>query len=140
MVRKYLDRKDKVDIERMEEKLKETGGDYDTLYRLGWLKAKEKKWKMAVEYFMRAVAIKPTAGLWNNIGNIYFETGSRQKAVEAYSNALVINPKMIDARFNMGYVFFYEGRLSDAARCFSEVLKIDKDNAKAIVMLKKMKE
>ncbi|MEA2082192.1 MAG: tetratricopeptide repeat protein, partial [Elusimicrobiota bacterium] len=115
-------------------------GDYDALYNLGWFYAKEKKWKLAADAFIKAVKIKPSPGLWNNIGNIFFETGNRPRAIEAYKNALSLNPEMVDSHFNLGYTYFYEGRLKEAAAEFREVLKRDKNNAKAIVMMEKMKE
>ncbi|MBA3065371.1 tetratricopeptide repeat protein [bacterium] len=120
--------------------LAENPENYDTLYNLGWLYAKEKKWQKAADAFIKAVKIRPTPGLWNNIGNIFFETGNRPKAIEAYKNALSLNPEMVDSHFNLGYTYFYEGRLKDAAAEFREVLKRDKNNAKAIVMMEKMKE
>jgi len=94
----------------------------------------------AVNYFLKAAQIKPQAGTWNNIGNIFFETGNRQKAIEAYKKAIEINPNLVDAYFNMGYTYFYMGKLPQAAKCFEEVLKRDPNNVKAKVMLEKMKE
>jgi len=128
------------DIKKLENKLSANPKDYDTLYRLGWFYAKRKVFRTAADYFMKAAEVRPTPGLWNNIGNIFFETGNRPKAIQAYKNALSMNPELIDAHFNLGYTYFYEGRIGEAADCFNEVLKRDKNNAKAIVMLKKMRE
>jgi len=128
------------EIRKLENKLSANPKDYDTLYRLGWFYAKRKNFRTAVDYFMKAAEVRPTPGLWNNIGNIFFETGDRPKAIQAYKNALSMNPDLIDAHFNLGFTYFYEGKLGEASACFNEVLKRDKDNAKAIVMLKKMRE
>ncbi|MCD6412599.1 MAG: tetratricopeptide repeat protein [Elusimicrobia bacterium] len=127
-------------IARLESILVHRPDDYDILYKLGWFYAKKKDWRKASDYFLRAAKIRPTAGLWNNIGNIFFETGNRSRAIECYKNALRINPDLTDARFNLGYTYFYEGKLGAAAVCFNEVLKKDKNNAKALMMLQKMKE
>ncbi|MCD6312168.1 MAG: tetratricopeptide repeat protein [Elusimicrobia bacterium] len=127
-------------IMSLKRKLAENSGDYDALYKLGWFYAKEKNWKPAADAFIKAVKIKPSPGLWNNIGNIFFETGNRPRAIEAYKNALALNPDMVDSHFNLGYTYFYEGRLKEAAAEFREVLKRDKNNAKAIMMMAKMKE
>ncbi|MFH1352611.1 MAG: O-antigen ligase family protein [bacterium] len=128
------------EIKKLENKLSANPKDYDTLYRIGWFYAKKKNFRTAVDYFMKASEVRPTPGLWNNIGNIFFETGDRPRAIQAYKNALSMNPELIDAHFNLGYTYFYEGRLGESAACFNEVLKRDKNNAKAIVMLEKMKE
>ncbi len=127
-------------IVSLKKKLAQNSGDYDALYNLGWLYAKEKNWKPAADAFIKAVKIKPSPGLWNNIGNIFFETGNRPRAIEAYKNALALNPDMVDSHFNLGYTYFYEGRLKEAAAEFREVLRRDKNNAKAIMMMAKMKE
>jgi tetratricopeptide (TPR) repeat protein len=128
------------EIRALKRKLAENPDDYDALYKIGWLYSKQKNWKPAAEAFIRAAGIRPSPGLWNNIGNIFFSTGQRQKAIEAYHNALAINPDMVDSHFNLGYTYFYEGRLKEAAACFNEVLKRDPGNAKAVVMMEKMKE
>jgi len=127
-------------IMSLKKKLAENPADYDALYNLGWFYAKEKNWRPAADAFIKAAGIRPSPGLWNNIGNIFFSTGNRPKAIEAYNNALALNPDMVDSHFNLGYTYFYEGRLKEAAACFREVLKRDPNNAKAIVMMEKMKE
>jgi len=127
-------------IMTLKKKLSDNPDDYDALYKIGWLYSKQKNWKPAADAFIRAAQLRPSPGLWNNIGNIFFSTGNRPKAIEAYKNALAINPDMVDSHFNLGYTYFYEGRLKEAAASFREVLKRDPDNAKAIVMMGKMKE
>jgi len=128
------------EISELEKELSAKPRDYDILYKLGWLCAKKKDYRKAINYFMSASEVRPTAGLWNNIGNIFFETGGRENAINAYKNAISLNPDLVDSRFNLGYVYFYEGRLKEASECFREVLVRDKNNAKAIMMLGKMKE
>ncbi|MCD6422798.1 MAG: tetratricopeptide repeat protein [Elusimicrobia bacterium] len=135
----FYEKVDDEKIKKLMEKAKKNP-DHKTFNELGWLFAKRKNYSRAVNYFLKAAQIKPQAGTWNNIGNIFFETGQRQKAIEAYRKAIEINPNLVDAHFNMGYTYFYMGKLPQAAKCFEEVLKRDPSNVKAKVMLEKMKE
>lgn len=39
--------------------------------------------------------------IWNNVGNIYLKQGKRKSAIQAYANALQLDPRYERARFNL---------------------------------------
>ena len=74
----------------------------------------------------------------NNLGNIYFTTGQRSAAIYFWEKSLEIKPDQIDARFNLGYAYYMEGKLKEAAEHLKKVLEQDPKNAKARIVLEKM--
>ncbi|RLD17716.1 MAG: hypothetical protein DRI36_03130 [Caldiserica bacterium] len=112
---------------------------YKTAYNLGWLFAKKKMWKNAIEFFEKAIKYNPSSfGSYNNIGNIYFHLGNLERAIEYWKISLKIKPDQIDARFNLGYAYYLRGELKLAAENLKKVLEIDPENAKAKIVLKKL--
>ncbi|MGM0441209.1 MAG: tetratricopeptide repeat protein [Elusimicrobiota bacterium] len=108
-------------------------------YKLGWILAKEKKFKRAIKNFKKAVELDGTlTGAYNNMGNIYYTVGQQNRAIKYYKKALEQNPDLVDAHFNLGYIYYHRGRLKEAARKFEKVLKLDPDNNKARLMIDKM--
>jgi tetratricopeptide (TPR) repeat protein len=67
-------------------------------------------------------------------------TNRRRAAIECYERSIAIKPDQADAHFNLGYLYYMEGQLAEAASEFQKVLKYDPDNAKARIMYKKMVE
>ncbi|MDI6642041.1 MAG: tetratricopeptide repeat protein [Elusimicrobiota bacterium] len=109
--------------------------------KLAWVYAKEKNFIKAIENYENAIRLNPNIpGPFNNLGNIFFLQGMRQKAIECYKKSIEIDPKQIDARTNLGIAYYYEGKLNEAAEEFNKVLQLDPSNEKAIVMLKRMRE
>jgi len=116
-------------------------GNADAYYKLGWIQAKNKEFQQAISNFKKAVAIDDSlVGVYNNLGNIYFTMGNRQEAAKYYIEAIKRRPSLIDPHFNLGVIYYYQGMLEEATREFNIVLKLDPDNYKAKIMLKKMVE
>lgn len=121
--------------------IEEQPGKAIAYYKLGWIQAKDKEFKLAAENFKKAISIDDSlVGAYNNLGNIYYTIGQREPAIKFYNEAIKRNPKLTDAHFNLGYIYYYQGRLKKASREFNIVLKQDPENYKAKLMLKKMVE
>jgi O-antigen ligase len=128
-------------LSELEQLVKEYPGEAKVYEKLGWIYAKEKNFRKAIENFERAVRLNPELfGAYNNLGNIYFHLGNRAKSIEYYKKSLQINNNQVDSHLNLGITYYYEGRLKEAADEFNDVLKIDPENDRAIVMLKRMRE
>ncbi|MHB9155218.1 MAG: tetratricopeptide repeat protein [Endomicrobiales bacterium] len=107
--------------------------------KLGWVYAKEKNWKKAIENYEKAAALGPAnAGPFNNLGNIYYLLGEHARAVECWTRSLALNPSQADSRLNLATAYYYQGRLKEAASQLKEVLKTDPENGKALLLLKQM--
>ncbi|MBN1824591.1 MAG: O-antigen ligase family protein [Endomicrobiales bacterium] len=109
--------------------------------KLGWVYAKERNWDKAIRNFRKSIELRPGVfGPYNNLGNIYFLLGDRKTAIGFWERSLEINPGQIDSRLNLATAYYYNGQLKAAVGQIKEVLKIEKDNEKALVLLKQMKE
>ncbi|MCX7910533.1 MAG: tetratricopeptide repeat protein [Endomicrobia bacterium] len=122
-------------------RLKEKYPDRSIIYeKIAWIYAKERQFDMAIQYYLKAIELNPNSyAAYNNLGNIMFYI-DRKKAIEYYLKSIDINPNQVDARINLGITYYLEGKLDLASQQFNEVLKIDPNNEKAIVYLKKMRE
>jgi tetratricopeptide (TPR) repeat protein len=76
-------------------------------YNMGTAMYKQKQYDTAAYYFNQALAttddkeIKSKA--FHNLGNSYLQTRKLEKSVDAYKNALKLNPKDEDTRYNLAY-------------------------------------
>jgi len=59
---------------------------------------------LAVQYYQRAVAVKPTAKVLTSLGNAYFNVQDPDKALDSFQRALALDPGFADALFNLGLV------------------------------------
>ncbi len=106
-------------------------GDGETFFYLGRAKEALKKPDEATLYFDKAVLglIEYTRQNPENpdgyylLGNAYYTTAQRNKAITAYLKALEILPRYVKARFNLGYIYAQLGD-SKSAREQYEALKL----------------
>jgi tetratricopeptide (TPR) repeat protein len=106
-------------------------GDGETFFYLGRAKEALKKPDEATLYFDRAVLglIENTRQNPENpdgyylLGNAYYATAQRNKAITAYLKTLDIMPRYVKARFNLGYIYAQLGD-NKSAREQYEALKL----------------
>ena len=126
-------------INALEERARKKTKDANTYHKLGWIYAKEKRWREAIMNFEMASKLNPNLeGPPNNLGNIYFMLGNKANAVENWKKSIKINPDKTDAHFNLGYCYYTMGKLKEATDEFKKVLEIDPKNYKATIMIEKM--
>ena len=66
-----------------------------------------------------------------NLGLIDFGLGDTAKAAREFSEALSIDPSLVDARFQLAAVQSQEGRLAAAVATLRELIRRNPDNAEA---------
>ena len=89
--------------------------------------------KKSIEYFDRALEIKPDAiQALNNKGSALEGLGKCEKAIKCYNKALQINPTYIQALNNKGRALKILGKYKEAIKYFDKVLKIDPSYKKAL--------
>ncbi|MGB0806470.1 MAG: tetratricopeptide repeat protein, partial [Salibacteraceae bacterium] len=54
-------------------------------------------------------------------GNDNYKIDSLNSAIEDYEKALSVDPKMEEAKFNLGDAFYRSGKFADAAKTFNEL-------------------
>ncbi len=70
--------------------------------------------------------------VWNELGNVYFNSGSYDDAIMAYRQALELDPKFAWAYSNLALVYVQKGRFDEAILLYKhsiELFKNDKDKA-----------
>ena len=128
-------------VEALAARLKENPGDADAAENLAYLYAKAKMWPEAVRAFELTARLAPERpGPLNNLGNLAYSMGDREKAIEWWKKSLEAGPEQVDARLNLGKTLYEMGRLKESGHNLEEVLKRDPTNEKAQVLLKKMIE
>jgi tetratricopeptide (TPR) repeat protein len=63
------------------------------------------------------------------------KSGNTAAAAREFQSILAIDPKNVDARFNLGVMRFFQGEWADAAEQFKEVLKVQPNLTKAQALL-----
>jgi len=101
-------------------------------YSLGTVLTKQDKIDEGIEYFKKALVIKPDyLEAHTNLGNAYFKKGRLDEAIYEYKKALAINPNFAKAHTYLGTVYFKKGRLDEAISEHKQALTIDPNSAEA---------
>lgn len=114
--------------------------------KLGYVCAKEIKTnpamaEKALAAFQRATELDPSRwGAFNNIGNIYYTLGDKNKAIIYWERSLAIKPNQVDSRLNLAKTLYVSAKLKESAEQFKAVLELDPDNTEAQLYLRKMVE
>ncbi|HZM85473.1 MAG TPA: protein kinase [Blastocatellia bacterium] len=69
----------------------------------------------------------PRSGANNNLGNQYAVSGQYEKAIEAYREAITLNPKVAICYYNLARSFVYLNRIAEAKEILNQAfaLKLD---------------
>ena len=70
-------------------------------------------------------------GIHNNLGVVYRETGSIDKAIAEFLQALRYKPDWVKPYFNLGRQYLRKGDKMRAHRTFESVLKLDPSHREA---------
>jgi len=65
------------------------------------------------------------AGLWNNLGLVYYVKQDYDKAVKYLNKAICLNPKYAAAHKNLGMALSKKGKGADAAHAFQTALELN---------------
>jgi len=99
---------------------------------LGGLAVQDRQVDAAVDYYKRALTIKPNAPEAQfSLGNIYFRSGDFSRATDCYRVALETNPNHIRARNNLAICLLASGRTTEGLEEFAEALRIEPRDAQS---------
>jgi cytochrome c-type biogenesis protein CcmH/NrfG len=68
---------------------------------------------------------------WLELGNIYFDTGKHQDAIQAYSKFLSLNPNNANVWTDLGVMYRRIGNPSEALSSFDKAIEIDPQHEQA---------
>lgn len=90
----------------------------------------------AVEAYNKAIALKPVAAYYNNLGEVYSRSGNTEEGVKAYTQAATLDPTNAAAYyFNMGAVLTNSGKVDEAIDAFKKSIAADPNKAEAYYQL-----
>ncbi len=98
----------------------------DGWFSLGNAYFKERRYKEAIEYFRKALSLKPDYDLAViNIAAAYRQLGDDDAALAGFEHYLTIDPKDAYVRYQMGEIWLDRGNLDRAEKLFLEALQMD---------------
>jgi tetratricopeptide (TPR) repeat protein len=86
-----------------------------------------KRFADAATAFEQLKTYKPNEKTYNSLGESYFEDGKTEESVDAFNNAVSMNPEFDTARFNLGRAYLKLGN-RDMAQVQLEILKNSKSD------------
>jgi len=92
------------------------------LEKLGLALYKSKRYNEAASAFDQLKTYKPDDKTYNYLGESYFEDGKVEQSVDAFNNAVSMNPDFDKARFNLGRAYLKQGN-RDMAQVQLEILR-----------------
>ncbi|MFC1836866.1 tetratricopeptide repeat protein [Thermodesulfobacteriota bacterium] len=92
--------------------------------RLGRMALKNRNYDKAIDFFTRAIEVKPKdARYYNDRGVALRRSGKLGEALEDYSKALAIQPNYVNALNNRGVIYLKQGEFEKAIEDLSKALK-----------------
>jgi tetratricopeptide (TPR) repeat protein/uncharacterized membrane protein YhaH (DUF805 family) len=108
---------------------------------LGYALAEQGEHDKAIPHYKAALRSYPKAVLqsyprtnatvWNNFGNSLVATGKLEEAINAFQNALKLDPSMDDAHQNLAVALVRSGRLEESLIHFRDAARLEPENATA---------
>jgi len=94
----------------------------NSIEHLGLAYFKQKRYADAAAEFDQLKTYKPDEKTYNNLGESYLEDGKAQESVDAFNNAVSLNPDFDKARYNLGRAYLKLGN-RDMAQAQLEILR-----------------
>jgi len=89
-------------LEPMLAALQKDPSNPDLLAQIATVYLHTQQFAAAVDYYGRAVKVKPTADGYVKLGGAYLRAGSPDQTLDALNHALQLDPKSADALFDLG--------------------------------------
>jgi len=99
---------------------------------LGYALAEQGQDDRAIAHYKAVLKNHPRgdATVWNNFGGSLAATGKLVEAIDAFQNALKLDPSMGDAHENLGLALARKGRLQEALIHFRDAARLEPENVK----------
>jgi tetratricopeptide (TPR) repeat protein len=106
-------------------------GDAAAFEQRGADLAQQRRFPEAAAAYKEALAIQPTPGRAQNLGNCLMLAGNLQGAEASFQQEVGLDPQNSDAHFSLAYALFYEKKIKASLAELDTALKLDPDNASA---------
>ncbi len=120
--------------------VKEKAADASILNNLGTIYASDRKYREAIDLFIKAAAENPDmAEVHDNLAAASLQTGDYKRAMDEYERVLKEEPENTNALYNLGIIYMSKGDPGKAKELWEKALAIrpeDGDAKKALESLK----
>ena len=86
------------------------------------------EFEVAEAHYRESLAIKPQPAIYNDLGVVLERQGLPDEAVEAYRNAVKLDPKSASAQYNLGSSLARSGKFAEAESHLRNAIKADPSN------------
>ena len=107
------------------------------LHLLGVIACQVEEYKIATDLISQAVEIDSNqsqpkfAEMYNNLGNALLEQGRLEESIQAYQQAIHIQPGHSNAYSTLGIILKEQGRLEESIQACQQAIHIQPDHAEA---------
>ncbi|TAJ30686.1 MAG: DUF115 domain-containing protein [Nitrospirae bacterium] len=103
----------------------------ESLEESGWFYYRTKDYQRAVSKLEQAVEQQPTAEIYAKLGHARLKHGDTEGAVEAWEQALALDPKRADLFKELGLLTLDQGHKGQAEQFFQEAFLLEPDDAES---------
>lgn len=109
---------------------------YELNLRLGWLCYQAGQLKTSINYYQKAIDLKPFA-IEPKFGMTYpvYAMGNKQELIALYEDILTTAPNNTLALYRLGTVYFYQKNYDMAEKLFSKVVNLFPFDYDSLIML-----
>jgi len=108
----------------------------EALHCLGVWKLREDEPKEAQKLIMRAIALEPNRGEYHQVlGDALFMSGRLPNAIDAYGQAVKLDPELLNGWCNMGLALHYRGEFDIALQCYERALELNAEHGPTLCNL-----
>jgi tetratricopeptide (TPR) repeat protein len=101
------------------------------MLRLAQFLQKEGQLDQALDWLMKAIAVRPTASLWLEVARVYEKRDQRGKQQEALLEAVALEPGSSEAHFELGVLYKQRKDYQRAIEEFDKATELDPNNTEA---------
>lgn len=114
-----------------------TGVNQVATFQLGVALVERGQLAEAGQAFSQSIACRPTAKAYNNLAYVQERLGEIPAALGNYRRAIALDPRSVEAHYNLGLVLMRQWDAAGAAREFATTLTLDPSHPRARVNLER---
>ncbi|MBO1349492.1 MAG: tetratricopeptide repeat protein [Hormoscilla sp. GUM202] len=103
----------------------------DAYYNAAKIMEEQNRREEAIAYYEKAIAIKPEAKFYNQLGKCYLRCEKLAEAARQYEQAIALKPNYLDAICDLGVILQKQGKIAEAIGQYRQALAIKPDDPEA---------